>query len=318
MLLILTNSKDATADYLVPILESASIGFVRFNTDRFVDSAKLSYSIATPRIEIAERSFEPGDMRNLWYRRPQRLGSADLTGPEGTFATNEWSEAFEAFLSHIHFERWMNHPSANAIASPKLHQLTVADSLGFNVPDTLVTQNPESALTFFEKHNKNVVIKPMSTGYVERSGHDDSLIYTNRVTIEEMDDASDLGSCPTLFQQYVDKQADIRITVVDHQVHAVELHAADDSGAQRCDIRRNNMADVRYLPTTLPSDISQLILRMMKHYRLRFAAIDMVVDRSGKWYFLEVNPNGQWAWLDLAGAATIWQSFVEAFSDVTR
>ena len=111
------------------------------------------------------------------------------------------------------------------------------------------------------------------------------------------------------------KSTDVRITVIDQAVHAVELYAQDSEGKQRCDIRRNNMTDVEYKLTELPEEITTMIRNLMAHYRLRFAAIDMVVDFDGKWHFLEVNPNGQWAWMDLAGASNIAHSFVEAFTD---
>src|SRR5206468_1650617 len=97
-----------------------------------------------------------------------------------------------------------------------------------------------------------------------------------------------------------------------------ELTASDPDGSQRCDIRRNNMDDVTYRPIALPVDIESKIRELMRHYRLRFAAIDMAVTPSDQWVFFEVNPNGQWAWLDLAGEASIAASFVEAFTTSSR
>ena len=53
----------------------------------------------------------------------------------------------------------------------------------------------------------------------------------------------------------------------------------------------------------------------MEHYELRFGAIDMVVSAAGDWYFLEINPNGQWAWLDMTAGTNIAASFLQAFSE---
>jgi D-alanine-D-alanine ligase-like ATP-grasp enzyme len=52
----------------------------------------------------------------------------------------------------------------------------------------------------------------------------------------------------------------------------------------------------------------------MKHYGLRFAAIDFVVDVEGQWFFLEINPGGQWAWLDIAGVADIASDLARAMT----
>jgi glutathione synthase/RimK-type ligase-like ATP-grasp enzyme len=125
----------------------------------------------------------------------------------------------------------------------------------------------------------------------------------------------DLRACPTLFQEYIDKRSDVRITVVDSHFCAAELLAADSDGKQRCDVRRNNMEDVAYRRVALPEDVECKLRRLTEHYSLRFAAIDMVIDTRGEWFFLEINPNGQWAWLDLAGGMDIAARFVESFTE---
>jgi hypothetical protein len=74
------------------------------------------------------------------------------------------------------------------------------------------------------------------------------------------------------------------------------------------------MSDVTYRTTVLPMSLSKRILALMASYKLRFAAIDMAVDQKGRWHFFEINPNGQWAWLDLCGATDIGTSLLDAFS----
>lgn len=316
MLLILTNSQDATADYLIPILSDSGTPFLRLDTDTLVAGSSVSYTPDKPVFRISDTVVTSDQIRHVWYRRPEQLID-DRFGDaaEGKFALNEWSEAVEGFLAHVPKKRWMNHPSANASASNKLEQLTTARSLGFSIPDTLLTQDAEEARKFYKRYDGRVVVKPMSNGYVEREHGKDSLIYTNRVADPDLDSMGDLSHCPTLFQQFVVKSSDVRITVVDHSIHAVELHAKDAEGQQRCDIRRNNMSDVEYSHSELPERVTRMIRNLMAHYELRFAAIDMVVDLDDKWHFLEVNPNGQWAWLDIARASNIAHSFVEAFTD---
>jgi hypothetical protein len=73
------------------------------------------------------------------------------------------------------------------------------------------------------------------------------------------------------------------------------------------------MKDVTYRSVSLSKDTKQAVVMLMKHYGLRFAAIDMAISLRDEWFFFEVNPNGQWAWLDLAGVTDIAASFVTAF-----
>jgi glutathione synthase/RimK-type ligase-like ATP-grasp enzyme len=316
MLLILTNSQDVTADYLASVLERRGVEFLRFDTDTALRDAAFDYEGGRPVVRLGADWYPPERITNVWYRRPERLRHPGVDdSPEGKFVLEEWAEALEGFLAHVEEPKWVNHPSRNVRASHKLEQLTRARSLGFVVPDTLVTQDPDRLRDFHARHGGLVIAKPMAGGHVERpEGERDSLVYTNRVGAEQLADLSDLRACPTLFQRLVEKRCDVRITVVDGDLHAVELTASEPDGSQRCDIRRNNMDDVAYHPVTLPGDVRTQVDSLVASYGLRFAAIDMAVTPGGEWVFFEVNPNGQWAWLDLCGATDIAASFVAAFS----
>jgi glutathione synthase/RimK-type ligase-like ATP-grasp enzyme len=316
MLLVLTNSDDVTADHLLSVTVQHEIGHLRFDTDRGLEQWRVKYASGQPVLTLNDGEYRPADFHHVWYRRPERLKVADgLDSPEVRLMLDEWGEAFEGFFAHIPKDRWVNHPSVNAAASHKLEQLTTAAALGFRTPDTLVTQDPAQLRAFAARHGGKIIAKPMGRGYVERpEDEQDSLIYTNDVSAEHLENLDDLAACPTLFQERLDKTADIRITIVGTDIHAVELLASDSTGSQRCDIRRNNMEDVKHRLITLPDDVTTRLRALMMHYGLRFAAIDMVIGVTGDWYFLETNPNGQWAWMDLIGVTNIAESFVSLFS----
>jgi len=316
MLFILTNSQDATASFLISALGKAGIPFLRLDTDCLLRRIALSYQPGKPAIRVDSRWYGPDQVSHIWYRRPEQLQDARFdSSPESKYTRSEWTEFIECFFAHVSVERWVNHPAQNAAASRKLEQLTVAAKLGMRIPDTMVTQEPDEMRSFYGKHNGCVIVKPLSAGYIERPGEQaDTLIYTNRVLEKHLDNLDDLAACPTLFQQLIEKRNDVRITVVDSDIHSVELQAGDKPGEQRCDIRRNNMSDVVYRPIALPEEVTTAIRKLMAYYRLRFGAVDMTVANNGDWYFLEINPNGQWAWLDMTAGANIAASFVKMFS----
>jgi glutathione synthase/RimK-type ligase-like ATP-grasp enzyme len=316
MLFILTNSQDATASFLTSALEKAGISFLRLDTDSLLPRIALSYQPGKPAIRVDGCWHTPDEVSHIWYRRPEQLKDARFdSSPESNYTRSEWTELIECFFAHVHAERWVNHPAHNAVASRKLEQLTTAVKLGLRIPDTLVTQEPDELRAFFRKHDGHLIVKPLSTGYIERTGEEkDTLIYTNRVLEKHLENLDDMAVCPTLFQQFILKRNDVRITMVGSDIHAVELLAVDKPGEQRCDIRRNNMSDVVYTPITLPADVSAALRKLVAHYGLRFGAIDMTVAKTGEWYFFEINPNGQWAWLDMTARTNIASSFVRMFS----
>jgi glutathione synthase/RimK-type ligase-like ATP-grasp enzyme len=316
MLLIITNSKDATADYLTEVLHRSGIAFVRFDTDKSLEGAVLEYAANTPRLALGGALYTPDLFDHVWYRRPERLKLPQAAdAPESKFLADEWSEALEGYFAHIPQAKWMNHPAYEAGAAHKLEQLSRAKGLGFRVPATLVTQNPDEARRFYRLHGGWLVVKPLARGHVEKGGPGlDTVIFTNRVRAEDLEDCDELARCPTLFQEEIHKRLDVRITVVDSDIHAVGLSAPDSDGRQRCDIRRNNMDDVAYTPLALPTSVEGCIRSLMQSYNLRFSAIDMAVTEDGQWVFFEINPNGQWAWTDLEGVTNIAASFAKSFN----
>lgn len=314
MVIVLTSAEDATADYLCDRLELENCRHLRLNTDQLLSHTRIHYVDNSPSLFFDSYRITPECVSNLWYRRPEALKYDEPNdSPEEKFILGEWSEALEGFFAHIPHERWMNHPSSNFFASHKMEQLSTASSLGLTIPSTLITQELTELEEFFKRHNGRIIAKPLSAGLVERESEASSLIYTNFVTQCDLDDTVNIFSCPTLFQQYIEKEADYRITIIDNQVHAAKMIALDEDGLQRCDVRRNNMVDVVSEPIKLPSQIESALLKLMQRYRLRFGAIDMATSVDGEWFFFEINPNGQWAWLDIASGFDIAGSFLEAF-----
>jgi len=162
MLLILTNSDDATADYLTEAFRCSGVEFQRFDTDRTLANACFRYRVGSPELRIDGKWFRPNEITNIWYRRPEHLKHPAIPEtPEGNFIIDEWGESLEAFLAHVPAASWMNHPANNVNASHKLEQLTTASRLGFEVPRTLVTQDQAELLEFYDQVNGKVIIKPL-------------------------------------------------------------------------------------------------------------------------------------------------------------
>lgn len=309
MLLVLTNSADQTADYLLGKLTTEH---VRFDTDKLHEHAIIAYDHG-PLIYTHDRTYTPDQVTTIWYRRPTALRvTVSDDAAENRHACNEWGAALEGFLAHVPTKCWMNHPTNNAAASAKTEQLTRATRLGLAVPDTIVTQDPERARDFITRHER-VITKPLSDGYVERPSGVDTLIYTSAITDDALTHLGLVTRAPTLLQARVNKTRDVRITIIDEQAYAVAIHRPDARGEQAVDVRADNMAGAVYDHVTLPRDIEDTLQELVTSYRLRFAAIDMSIDHDGKWWFFELNPNGQWAWLDIVGGQHLWELFESSF-----
>lgn len=85
------------------------------------------------------------------------------------------------------------------------------------------------------------------------------------------------------------------MTVVDGACFTAEIH----SGSPAADVDwRSDYASLTYEPTTPPPQVRDAVGAFMNDLGLRFGALDFLIPPPDEWVFLEINPNGQWAWID--------------------
>jgi glutathione synthase/RimK-type ligase-like ATP-grasp enzyme len=262
--------------------------------------------------------LQPDDVAAVIYRRPKDLvPPIDADAYQRQHAAGEWAGAIEGFLAHIPIAKWINHPSLNFSASHKVHQLTRAAQYGLHVPPWLVTTLPNEATQFQAEHGTEVIAKPLAAGYIERPWPDVSTsIYTQPIDRCHSTLFERLPACPVLFQRRIQKSLDVRVVFVDNSHVAVAMEGADANGRQRLDIRRSNMKGVQYFTITIPHPVEVGVRSLLTEYGLRFAALDFAIDRDGNWIFLEINPNGQWAWLDFTDQCDIGAMFVKSLQNL--
>lgn len=301
MLLFLSNSKDATCDYFCEVVEANNIEYFRLNTDFSQGEVNIEFNL-NDNIHIVynETTLHPKNIQCVWNRRPEKIHAGNFS--DTAFSEHyrgEWRHSLDGFFKQIPIPKWINHPYNNANAISKIEQLVRAREYGLLIPDSIVTQHRNKFDSFSKKHSFGIITKPISHGYVS-DGDSVHNIYTTEINTNECD-FTHLSNCPTLFQEKINKVSDIRISYIDGLMDAAEI-IFTENGQQRLDIRKNNMEGVQYKPIELPKDIASNLERLVKSYSLRFAAIDMGIRSDGEWIFFEINPNGQWAWLDIMGA----------------
>jgi glutathione synthase/RimK-type ligase-like ATP-grasp enzyme len=191
--------------------------------------------------------------------------------------------------------RWMSHPAAVWQAEYKPFQLSLAADLGFSIPRTVVTNDPAAIRAAFADFG-SMVIKPTRTGHLTHKGQEFA-IFTSRVLEEHLDQLDNARLSPAIYQPLVPKRFDLRITIVGQQIFAAAIDSQSVPTAV-IDWRQTSNPRLPHHPVHLPEALMSLLLRLMDSLRLTYAAIDMIQTPDGEYVFLEVNPNGQWLWLD--------------------
>ena len=294
MLLIVTNRDDLTADWLILELHERQIDFVRFNTEDYPQRVRVTWN---PRVgaslTLPDRTIAAVDITSVWWRRPvaPRLAPG-LASEEEIWAQREALAALHAFWDTI-TARWVSHPDAIRRASSKPRQLTDAMLFGFDIPDTRVTNDPAVLNTLRLTSPDGVICKPLTHGRV-RDGPDGRLFFTKLLPAEGR---AALGGEPFLFQTLIPKRYDVRVTVIGTEVFATRINSQTVPDAD-VDWRRGSPEQLIHEVETLPLDIVDKCRALVSHYGLLFGAIDLARRLDGGYTFFEINPNGQWAWIE--------------------
>jgi glutathione synthase/RimK-type ligase-like ATP-grasp enzyme len=319
LILIVSNARDVTADFFERALAAAGRCFLRLNTEALAEMP-LTLTFGTGvepkrRANVNGSRLDLDQIDGIYYRRPV---PPQVPG-DGTPATKAWvaselQRTWGGFLAGRGDIRWINHPLTVSSASYKPEQLARAERYGLRVPETLITSVPAEALAFCERHAYDLVVKPVGHGEIRGTvTEQDRVVYTSAITPACRRLLERVEACPTLVQQRIAKAVDLRITVVEDECIAVALHSQDQE-LSAVDCRRDNMRGMRYSLTQLPAAVERTLAAFVQSYGLFYAAVDMVLDTEGEYWFLEVNPAGQWAWLEERAGAPISQALIRCFT----
>jgi glutathione synthase/RimK-type ligase-like ATP-grasp enzyme len=244
----------------------------------------------------------------VWWRRPQPfvLPEAMTDAAHRRFAMSEAMTAFQGLYQSMDAV-WVNEPLRDAAASHKPFQLTLARRIGLEIPPTLMTNDPDAATAFWQRHEGEVI-------YKQFLALPETWRETRRLRPQEADLAAAVRWAPVIFQRYVEAEADIRVTAIGNELFAA---AADvRTASYPTDVRLN--LDVAYTAHRLPESVAAQLRRMMNELGLRYGAIDLRLTPEGRYVFLEVNPAGQFLYIEQATGQKIAAALAALLASADR
>jgi glutathione synthase/RimK-type ligase-like ATP-grasp enzyme len=305
-ILVLTNPWDSTADRVSVALRDRKAWVFRLDTAEIpLQCAIVSkYGSNNPQKNLIIREYGPcidlEEIDSIWYRRPGGFRvNPILTGPARRFALGEAEMALSGVLRNTK-AFWMNHPSSLGEARYKLVQLAKAERLRLRIPDTVVTNDPDVAHEFATSHPGGVVVKAMAESVVAPVGEESvepGIIPTSEVKTRDRDAFAAVKHTPCLLQELIPKKYDIRVTIVGKKLFPVAIYSQDDVSSA-IDWRLKGPV-LPHEEIDLPEDIQAKLLDLANSFNLNYAAIDMIRSVNDEYVFLEVNPNGQWEWIEV-------------------
>src|SRR5450631_3439976 len=110
-----------------------------------------------------------------------------------------------------------------------------------------------------------------------------------------LDEAHRVTATAHLFQEFIIKRCDIRVTIIGNDVFATEIHPLSEE--TQIDFRAD-YGKLHYAPHTLPDHLSKKLLALTRSYHLVYAGIDLLLTPAGHYVYLELNALGQFGWLE--------------------
>ena len=293
--LIVSTAVDAATDEVVRILGERGTHVTRMNTEDLPFDGSLSIDFQSTSSTTLQYNGKAITARSIWYRRvrtppqPEEMDSGIYD-----FCLRENRAAMLGGLM-TQRARWMNHPAAVWQAEFKPFQLRAAQDVGLDIPKTLVSNDP-GAIARAQAQLGSMIVKPARSGHFWHGG-EEYAIFTSALTAEHLDSLEDARWTPSIYQELVPKEVDVRVTFVGGKFFAAAIHSQTDPAAA-IDWRKTENAGLPHSKIQLPDQLLERLQRLMALLGLEFGCIDLVKTPSGEYVFLEVNPSGQWLWLD--------------------
>lgn len=308
MILILSQSAmEPTTEEVMDWLEALGARCVRLNGDDLEGRAALRLTIDGERAALtfaADGCELPlSEIRAVWFRRwmlDRRHEMASLLEQTGADShklhydlrrhlTQESRKLSDSVFSCFAGRPWLSHPRKASLN--KLDVLTRAARAGFATPATLVTTERDELRRFCALHG-NVITKPIGDVDMFVDGERSHFLFTaalDKTVVEALPERF----APSLFQEQVDKDSELRVFYLAGACHAMAIFSQSDAQT-RTDFRRyNRERPNRTVPYRLSPETVERIGLLMDDLGLETGSIDLLHTPDGREVFLEINPVGQ-------------------------
>lgn len=307
-ILLLSNRDDLTTDFIASKLHEQGTEYIRINSE---DITEREFTIVPNKsiwIGSGDSEVSLNFINSIYFRRIPSVFLPDQNQSHRNFINRERKDFLEG-LSLCFNAYWLNPLWATLAGERKIFQLMLAKEIGLRPPETIVSNNPKKVSEFIDKYI-DVIIKPITHGFLVEGGEAFS-IYTSTLDRSAINSMDQLFEAPVLVQQKIATGLDIRATIVGENVYSVAIEKEDKTAIdwRRPELKKNfNICD-------LPIKLQKKLILLNQRLGLTYSAIDLIQQKDEEFYFLEVNPVGEWLWLELELGLPISDDIIHNLTD---
>ena len=294
MILCITHSGDFyNIDIFFEYLKTKNIPYFRLNSDRLNHLQKIS--INENFFELTDESgnyFNSKDIKAVWHRKSWRIDiPEELDEDYQKIFLKEYAALRYNLFTVLEDVPWINpFENENKTDGNKMFQLKIAKKNNLLIPKTIFSNDEREITSFFHRNCNGKMVAKLH-GVISKSMGGEDLLSTTIIDENSLENISDIAYCPMIFQPYIDKEYELRIVCIDGEFFTGKINNSENVDWR---VAQGNYFWSEY---SLPENIKANLTSMMQEMGLYIGAIDMIKGRDGNYYFLEINPQGEWGML---------------------
>lgn len=320
MILIISNKEDTHPN---PVIEKlGDFPFLRLNSEDFLKDYKFSWSSLNGEIswrllsKVNDIEITNVNLTSVWERRPLKPKNLPYKVSDrkvAKFCREEAVHFFQYFRYFLKSSFYIGHPLVDRTAESRLIQLGIATKYGISCAPSIYSNNSKELKQFASNYSQ-LFIKPIHTDSINYEDYYLSL-GSVKMSANQILNTSDesLESTINYLQEYIEKDFELRITVICDKVFACKLNSQElDEENGKIDWRDGLLnGKLKHEVFELPDKIHSFCINYLKEMNQHYGAFDFIVTPSGDYVFLECNSNGQWYWIELETGMNISGAIAE-------
>lgn len=320
----MTSENDTHADVVIQKLEKMQINPIRLNSESFIKTGEYFYEWNQNSNQSKNYLFLGDSLRKaqeigvIWWRKPNDYA----VFPE---ITDDWAIKYcqQETQSLVHSlgglypkAKWINDYHQLRLPSNRINQIPVAQKVNIAIPPTLVTNSYEAAYEFL-REQKSCIVKPMRYSGFLHNGQQYGC-YTRPIDLETIEELKEsIRLAPVFLQKRISKKAEYRVTLIGKNYFVCRIDAQHTQDADvALDWRVTEPEQLIHVEDELPVQYINKLYKMLEEFGLNFGAFDIIRDDDDTLYFIELNPNGQWYWIEILTGMPMVKAMVELIEEL--
>ena len=298
-ILVITSSYDETIDYFYKKYDAQ---LFRFDVNNF---NRYNFSIVNDKWEIESSSWKISkiDVDSIYYRKPEIPSLVDYDKSDRLIIAGDMIAMVNGIVDDF-YGTVLTKPSILRKAENKIYQLLLAKKCGFEMPMSYIGNDQKKCNSLIKK--SKTIIKPIFLNKIQENECADRYkVFSTGYCDNYVDN---IEMTPIYVQEYISKQYEVRLIILKNNCWTVKIVSKN-----RLDWRLDYDNNTYYV-IEAPDDIKRKCMACLKKMDLQFGIFDFIVTNDDKWIFLEVNPNGQWLWLEEILGLDISEKIMEFLS----